>query len=72
SVTFTLGNETFADQGYILSGEAYKEAHSAEAYTGEAIVKDISKIVLTDKNGNRLSPENYEVTVTGKDAGKRA
>ena len=72
TLNFTLGNETFASQGYSLKDGAYKEAHSAEAYTGEEIVKDISKIVLTDKKGNRLSPENYEVTVSGKDAGKRA
>ena len=72
TLSFTLGNETFADQGYTLKDAAYAEAHAGEAYTGEEIVKDISKIVLTDNAGRKLSPENYEVTVSGKDAGTRA
>ena len=72
NLSFTLGNETFETQGYTLKGEALAEATKDMAYTGEDIVKDTSKIVLTDRKGTKLSPENYEVTVYGKDAGPRA
>ena len=70
-LTFTLGNETFAHEGYKLTDDALNYLTSAVSYTGKDIVKDTSKVVF--KKGNTvLSPENYEVKVYGLDSGKRA
>ena len=72
SLTFTLGNEDFSSQGYYLTDAARDEIEKSESYTGKDITKDITKIAFEDEEGKKLSPENYEVKVYGKDAGKNA
>ena len=71
ALSFTLGNETFAHEGYVLTDAAKTYLEKAVSYTGKDVTKDLSKIEFY-KGKNKLSPENYEVTVTGLDAGKKA
>ena len=71
ALSFTLGNETFAHEGYVLTNDAKTYLEKAVSYTGKDVTKDLSKIEFY-KGKNKLSPENYEVTVTGLDAGKKA
>ena len=71
ALSFTLGNETFAHEGYFLTKAAKTYLEKAVSYTGKDVTKDLSKIEFY-KGKDKLSPENYEVTVTGLDAGKKA
>ena len=80
-ITYTLGNETFAHEGYKLTGvaKAYIEKLQKDGvnYTGQEAVIDKSKITLSKRDSNeaetdKLSPDNYEVIVKGTDAGKNA
>ena len=80
-ITYTLGNETFAHEGYKLTGvaKAYIEKLKNDGvnYTGQEAVIDKSKITLSKRDSNdnetdKLSSENYEVIVKGIDAGKNA
>ena len=74
-MSYTLGNETFAHEGYKLTDAAKAYLETAATYTGKERVIDKSKVVFTKKEGGKtvaLSPENYEVVVQGVDAGKKA
>ncbi|MGN8779079.1 hypothetical protein ACTNDS_09080 [Blautia sp. HCP3S3_C12] len=74
-MSYTLGNETFAHEGYKLTDDAKTYLTTAATYTGKERVIDKSKVVFTKKEGGKtvaLSPENYEVVVQGVDAGKKA
>ena len=71
-VSYTLGNETFAHEGYKLTDGAKAYLETAATYTGKERVIDKSQVVFVKADGSKLSPENYEVVVQGVDAGKKA
>ena len=74
-VDYTLGNETFAHEGYKLTDGAKEYLEKTVTYTGKEKAIDKSKVVFTQTKGDKtvtLSPENYEVVVQGVDAGKKA
>ena len=71
-MSYNLGNETFKHAGYTLTADAKKYLETAVNYTGKERVIDKSKVVFTNKKGEKLSPENYEIIVQGVDAGNKA
>ena len=71
-VSYTLGNETFAHEGYKLTDAAKQYLEKAVVYTGKEKAIDKSQVVFVKADGSKLSPENYEVVVQGVDAGKKA
>ena len=71
TVDFTLGDHTFADAGFMLYHSVVDELEAPVAYTGKTAVKDTSKVEFYKKTGEKLSKQDYKVTVEGVDAGKK-
>ena len=71
-VSYTLGNETFAHEGYKLTDAAKQYLEKTVTYTGKEKAIDKSQVVFVKADGSKLSPDNYEVVVQGVDAGKKA
>ena len=66
---FSIINQTF--DGAYFKGLTYSRA--AEPYTGETVSKDLSKLGdLMDVNNKAISPENYDITFEGQNAGINA